>query len=137
MLGCHISSFICLSLGAEEWQCSHFPTILLHCAPPNMTSVVALDDINCSAIRLLRRVILINWFIGRLYKRHFTISVTFPIALISTCCVMFTVKISEVVECGHVNTLLLSYVYFGQRECPWSRRLPTISKHLSIIIVNT
>ena len=65
---------------------------------------------------------------------HLTISGVIPIALISICCVMFTVNDSEVVDCGHELTLLLSLFLFLRRECPSSRRRPTVPKLLSITI---
>ena len=40
------------------------------------------------------------------------ILVFFPIALISNCCVMFTVNNSEIVDCGHEPTLLLASFLF-------------------------
>ena len=39
---CIISSFICLSAGAIEWQPCFFVTILLLYAPPKVTSVLVL-----------------------------------------------------------------------------------------------
>ena len=41
-VGCTISSFICLSAGAIEWQPCFFATILLLYAPPKVTSVLVL-----------------------------------------------------------------------------------------------
>ena len=41
-VGCTISSFICLSAGAIEWQPCFFATILLLYASPKETSVLVL-----------------------------------------------------------------------------------------------
>ena len=41
-VGCTISSFICLSAGAIEWQPCFFATILLLYASPKVTSVLVL-----------------------------------------------------------------------------------------------
>ena len=41
-VGCTISSFICLSAGAIEWQPYFFATVLLLYAPLKVTSVIVL-----------------------------------------------------------------------------------------------
>ena len=69
-----------------------------------------------------------------LHKLNLAISVVFPIALISVCCLMFTANDSEVVDCGLEITLLSSF-HSGQRECSCSRRRLTVPKLLSIIII--
>ena len=46
---------------------------------------------------------------------------------------MLSANESEVVDCGHELTLLLSLFHFGRRECPCRRRRPTVPKLLSII----
>ena len=66
--------------------------------------------IGATAICHLWRFILIDRY--RLNKLHFAISVVFPVALISICCVMFTANASEVVDCGYELTLLVSSFSF-------------------------
>ena len=87
---------------------------------------------NCVGCFLCRAVIrlLVN-------KVRPAISVVCPVALISMFYVMFTAKDSEVVNCGNELTLLLSSFSFGLRECPCSRRLPTVPKLLSKIRMST
>ena len=89
----YLYSFICLSAGAVKCVSSCFATTLLHHAPPKVTSVLVLFS--------LWSFILIGWYLVGLYKLRFATSVVFPIAPISICCVMFTAKDSEVVDCGH------------------------------------
>ena len=64
-------------------------------------------DSSASAIYHLWRFILSDWYVGRLHKLRLAISVVFPIALISICCVMLIANDSEVINCGHELTLLL------------------------------
>ena len=104
VVGCiFIHLFVYLLEQQSESFC--FATTLLHHAPPKVTSVLVLFFI-------FGRFILIDWYIVGLHKLYLAISMVFPIAVISICCVMFTANDSEVVGCGHELTLLLSSFSF-------------------------
>ena len=77
-----------------------------------------------------------NWLVYRYaFICFLAILVVFPIALIYICCVMFIVNDSEVLDCGHEHTHLLSSFHFRWRKCSCSRRQPTVPKLVSIIIL--
>ena len=84
-------------------------------------------DISTSAICHLWRFILIDWYVG-LNILNFGILVVFAIALLSICCVRFTANDSE------VDDYCLQF-HLGRRKCPRCRRLPTVPKLFSIIII--
>ena len=86
--------------------------------------------ISASSICHLWGFISIDRHIGRhkLHKLPLVISEVFHVALIFVCCGMFTVNDSEVIDCSHELTLLLSSISFCRRECPCSRRRPTVPK---------
>ena len=42
VIGCNIFAFICIFVGAREWQPYRSATILLRYAPPNVSSVIVL-----------------------------------------------------------------------------------------------
>ena len=80
----YLYDFICLSVGALEWESSRLSTTLLHHVPLNVTSVLVLFIIFGG---LFQYMVYMYAFISFL-----TISVVFPIVLIIIACVMFTIK---------------------------------------------
>ena len=123
MVGCNIFSFIC-SYGTVE----SLSLLALHHASTQVTSVLVLFIIFGGLFQFA------GIHVG-FHKPHLAISVVFAIALIFICCVLFTVKGSEVVDCGHEYTFHCLHFHFGQRKCPCSRRRPSVPKLLSIIVL--
>ena len=99
------SLFICWRNRVSSiWMSSGFATTLLHHAPPKVTSVLVLFVIFGG---------LFDWCIGTpsyALSFHFC---GFSYSSHLICCVVFTAYDSEVVECGHELTLLLSSFSFG------------------------
>ena len=73
-----------------------YATIIVHYAHSTVTSVLVLFVIFGSLLKF-------DWYLGTLL---FATLVTYPMARMPVCLVMFTVNDSEIVACGHELTLV-------------------------------
>ena len=120
----YLYSFICLSAGAVQWESSFFAITIAPCTSKG--------DISASDICHLWMFVLFDWYIGHIAPSS---------SLASSC------HFGGLSWSSHFNLLrhvhrqcksLLSYCYHfhfvKDRECPCSRRQPTVPKLLLIII---